>query len=81
MCAWRFKITVARRQLSNLWRRSGTDGSGIFLTFLSLRPHREQTKGRHKWRPTQSHNGVFFAPAPFASAERSTVGLLSLQHT
>jgi hypothetical protein len=36
MCAWRFKITVARRQHSNLWRRSGTDDSGIFLTFLSL---------------------------------------------
>jgi hypothetical protein len=25
MCAWRFKITVARRQHCNLWRRSETD--------------------------------------------------------
>ena len=48
MCAGRFKISVARRQHSNSWRRRGPDGSGVLLTFLSLRPHREQIRGRPK---------------------------------
>jgi hypothetical protein len=46
MCAGRFKISVARRQHSNSWRRRGPDGSGVLLTFRSLRPHREQIGGR-----------------------------------
>jgi hypothetical protein len=33
MCAGRFKISVARRQHSNSWRRRGPDGSGALRSF------------------------------------------------
>jgi hypothetical protein len=75
-------FSVARRQHSNSWRRRGPDGSGVLLTFLSLRPHREQIRGRPKLGGLHKITmECFFAPALFATGERSTVGLLSLQHT
>jgi len=64
MCAGRFKISVARRQHSNSWRRRGPDGSGVLLTFLSLRPHREQIRGRPKLGGLHKITmECFFAPA------------------
>jgi hypothetical protein len=72
MCAGRFKISVARRQHSNSWRRRGPDGSGVLLTFLSLRPHREQAPSWAAY--TESRWSVFLPPRSLLPASAQLLG-------